>query len=43
MLDPTRQRMLLIQQSQYPPIERLAEPYLKTEYGQYLLRIGMIA
>ena len=29
MLDPTRQRMLLIQQSQYPPIERLAEPYLK--------------
>ena len=29
MLDPTRQRILLIQQSQYPPIERVAEPYLK--------------
>lgn len=24
-------------------LRRLAEPYLKTEYGQYLLRIGMIA
>ncbi|RMH94392.1 S9 family peptidase [Lysobacter pythonis] len=29
LLDPTRQRMLLIQQSQYPSIERVAEPYLK--------------
>ena len=29
MLDPTRQRMLLVEQSQYPPIARVAEPYLK--------------
>ncbi|HEX7815570.1 S9 family peptidase [Dyella sp.] len=29
MLDPTRERMLLVQQSQYPPIARVAEPYLK--------------
>ncbi|WP_243039378.1 S9 family peptidase [Dyella sedimenti] len=29
MLDPTRQRMLLVEQSQYPSIERVAEPYVK--------------
>ena len=29
MLDPTRQRMLLVEQSQYPPVARVAEPYLK--------------
>ncbi|WP_430388302.1 S9 family peptidase [Dyella sp. 20L07] len=29
MLDPTRERMLLIEQSQYPSIERVAEPYVK--------------
>lgn len=29
VLDPTRQRMLLVEQSQYPPIARVAEPYLK--------------
>jgi len=29
MLDPTRERMLLVEQSQYPPIARVAEPYLK--------------
>lgn len=28
-LDPTGTRALLLQQSQYPPIERVAEPYLK--------------
>ncbi len=29
LLDPTRQRVLLVQQAQYPSIERVAEPYLK--------------
>ncbi|HEY9132650.1 MAG TPA: prolyl oligopeptidase family serine peptidase [Dyella sp.] len=29
MLDPTRERMLLVEQSQYPPIARVAEPYVK--------------
>jgi dipeptidyl aminopeptidase/acylaminoacyl peptidase len=29
MLDPTRERMLLVEQSQYPPVARVAEPYLK--------------
>jgi len=29
MLDPTRQRMLLVEQAQYPSIERVAEPYVK--------------
>ncbi|MDR3446562.1 MULTISPECIES: prolyl oligopeptidase family serine peptidase [unclassified Dyella] len=29
MLDPTRERMLLVEQSQYPSIDRVAEPYVK--------------
>jgi len=29
LLDPTRTRMLLVEQSQYPPIARVAEPYVK--------------
>ena len=28
-LDPTATRALLVRQSQYPPVERVAEPYLK--------------
>ncbi len=28
-LDPTGSRALLVQQAQYPPVERVAEPYLK--------------
>ncbi|KAF1004795.1 MAG: Dipeptidyl-peptidase 5 [Luteibacter sp.] len=29
VLDPTRQRMLMVEQSQYPSIKRVAEPYVK--------------